>query len=117
MSLTPRRLRRASWYTHRAYSDVVTMLNILGQYDISKIVKISYEPSYTLEAITKKPWEDAAPEGQKEIDKARARGYRWKADRKKWIKVVKKSQVKEEKSHGEFPVRDITEVMKIIIIR
>lgn len=90
---------------HRAYSDVLTMLQLLSKYDIKEVLALSQEENVELEAVTQPPWEDKKPDGEKDTDKARARGYRWNKDRKAWLKTVKQSQLPDEREHGEFPVR------------
>lgn len=91
-------------FAHRALSDVLTMLKVLALYDINEVLRVSKEPNIILVAKIKKPWEDIAPEGRKEVDKAKARGFRWDGDRKRWLKIVKESALEAETSHGEFPV-------------
>jgi DNA polymerase-3 subunit epsilon len=94
-------------FAHRALSDVLTMLKVLSHYDIQEVVRISKEPNITLVAQVKKPWEDAAPEGAKEVDKAKARGYRFNGGNKKWLKTVKQSDIQKERVHGEFIVTEM----------
>lgn len=89
---------------HRALSDVLTMLKILSHYDAATVLATSLIPNVKLQAITKKPWEDPAPEGRKEIDKAKARGFRYDGSNKTWVKNVKQNRVAEEMAHGEFAV-------------
>ena len=91
-------------FAHRALSDVLTMLQVLSKYDINRVLEFSREPSYVLTAIAKKPWEDTAPEGKKEIDLVKARGYRFNGGSKKWQKQVKQSQLEKEQQHQEFEV-------------
>lgn len=94
-------------FAHRAFADVLTMFRVLSHYDIDAIIDTSKQPTIKLLAIVKKPWEDTAPEGKKETDLARARGYRWEGVTKRWIKLAKKKQVESELQHGEFQVREI----------
>jgi DNA polymerase-3 subunit epsilon len=94
---------------HRAYADVISMLKILSNYDIKKVIDLSKEDNVLVIAVTKAPWEDDAPGGSKEIDKAKARGYRWDSSTKKWSKLVKASVAEQEREHGEFPVHIILE--------
>lgn len=87
-------------FAHRAAFDVLTMLKILDAYDIQEVIKLSLEPNITLLANTAPPWSDQG----RSTDLAKARGYRWDGSKKRWHKIVKKSQVEREQSHGEFPV-------------
>lgn len=91
-------------FAHRAVADVLTMLRILSHYDAATVLATSQIPNVKLLAMTKKPWEDAAPEGRKEIDKAKARGFRYDGSTKQWVKNVKQNRVAEEMAHGEFAV-------------
>ena len=91
-------------FAHRAVSDVLTMLKILSHYDVSEVLATSKLPTIRLVAVVKKPWHDLAPEGKKENDLARARGYRWDGAKKQWLKHVKQNRVAEETDHGEFQV-------------
>lgn len=92
-------------FAHRSLSDVLTMLKVLSYYDVNKVICMSREPNVTLIADVRKPWLDLRPEGNKEIDLARARGYKFNGGTKQWQKTVKESNADEEKRHGEFPVR------------
>lgn len=94
-------------FAHRALSDVLTMMRVLSHYDAATVLATSKEPLYTLVATTKKPWEDEAPDGSKEADKARARGFRWDGRQKLWTKSVRESQLAAEKDHGEFLVKQL----------
>ncbi len=90
---------------HRAYSDVICMLKVLSHYNIKEVIRRSKLGSFVVEAICQKPWEDPAPEGEKEVDKVKARGYRFDGSRKKWTKVCKADEAEIEKEHGEFAVK------------
>lgn len=92
-------------FPHRAFSDVLTMLKILSFYDINETVRVSKLPSVKVAAITKKPWEDPAPEGKKETDLAKARGYRWDGGRKLWLKTIKEHQLQQEIAEAGFQIR------------
>lgn len=90
---------------HRAYSDVISMLKILSQYNIKLVIERSHEPNVTVTALCAKPWEDPAPAGEKQTDKAKARGYRFDGSSKTWVKTCKASEAELEKEHGEFAVK------------
>lgn len=91
-------------FAHRAATDVLTMMKVLSCYDCASVLATSKLPNIKLIALVKKPWEDAAPDGKKETDKAKARGYRWDGGKKRWVKNVKQNHLLAEKSHGEFQV-------------
>lgn len=90
-------------FAHRAIFDVLTMLKVLQQYDIEWVFKLSQEPSVTLVANTTPPWED----GGASNEEAKSRGYRFQSETKRWIKLVKESQVQAEKSSAPFSLREI----------
>lgn len=92
-------------FAHRALSDVLTMLQVLANYDINRVLELSQEPKLTLAARVKKPWLDTAVEGKKETDLAKARGYRFNGESKRWQKIVRQSELRSEQSHGEFVVK------------
>jgi DNA polymerase-3 subunit epsilon len=92
-------------FAHRAFSDVLTMLSVLNFYDAEEVYKTSLEPSVTLLAQLKKPWQDPAPEGKKDTDLARGLGYRWNGTLKQWLKVVKKSRLEAEIAAAPFSVQ------------
>jgi DNA polymerase III epsilon subunit-like protein len=90
-------------FAHRAIFDVLTMLKMTQQYDIDWLIKLSKEPSVTLIALTTAPWED----GGKSNEEAKARGYRFQSEGKKWIKLVKESQIQSEKASAPFGIREM----------
>jgi DNA polymerase-3 subunit epsilon len=75
-------------FSHRATTDVLTMLQIISQYDINEIIANSKIPNITIRAMTNFD--------QKE--KAKARGFRWDGDSKVWIKRIKENQLQTETS-------------------
>jgi len=91
-------------FAHRAFSDVLTMLKVLSNYDIDEVVENSKQPLVEVQACTLEPWKDPAPDGKKETDLAKARGYRWNPQRKMWVKNIRKSGLALEQQHGEFGI-------------
>lgn len=79
-------------HAHTGLSDVLTMLKILGQYDIDKVIERSKTPWVVVRAF--------ASFDQKEL--AKAQRYRWqepgngKSYDKCWVKIVKQDQVEKE---------------------
>jgi len=92
-------------WSHRALFDVLSMLKVLSQYDIKEVVRIAGEPNITVMAICQKPWEDKAPDGQKDTDLAKGRGYRFNGESKQWQKTLKQSQLSEELNNGQLKVQ------------
>lgn len=79
-------------FAHRAIFDVLTMLKTIQSYDIDWIFKLSKEPNVTL----------VAQIDFNSNDKVKARGFRFRKEDKKWIKLVKENQVQAEKNAADF---------------
>ncbi len=75
-------------FAHRALFDVLTMLKVLSFYDFGKVLALSKEPSFTLQAMCEKPWED----GGKSTEEAKTNGFRWDGKTKRWLKTIRESQ-------------------------
>lgn len=73
-------------FAHRAVFDVLTMLKIAQRYDWKQITEFAKSPTISIEAQT--TFE------QREL--AKKAGYRWNADKKKWVKSIKQFKLKEE---------------------
>jgi DNA polymerase-3 subunit epsilon len=98
-------------FAHRALFDVLTMCKVLSCFDINEIERWADSPNLTLVADVKKPWNDKAPEGEKEADLAKEHGFRFNGTDKLWKKTVKEFQLDEEREayKGKFPVRIVKE--------
>lgn len=83
-------------FSHRALFDVLTMLKVLDNYDMLKVVELAKSPNVTVRAVCAKPFGATAERGQKETEAAKARGYRFDGTNKIWVKTIKESQYKEE---------------------
>ena len=79
-------------FAHRAIFDVLTMLKTIQSYDIDWILKTSKEPSVTL----------VAQIDYHSNDKAKARGFQFRREDKKWIKHVKETQIQAEQNAADF---------------
>ncbi len=75
-------------FAHRALFDVLTMLKVLSFYDFGKVLALSKEPSFVIQAMCEKPWED----GGKSTEEAKANGFRWDGKTKRWLKTIRESQ-------------------------
>lgn len=73
-------------FPHRALFDVMTMLKIISQYEFSEVLRYFKSPNVTLHALV----------SFENKDLARNAGFRWDADIKRWVKVVKDFQVEKE---------------------
>jgi DNA polymerase III epsilon subunit-like protein len=82
-------------FAHRAVFDVLTMMKVLSQYNIEDVVRLSKEPAVTLQALV----------SYDNRTLASARGYRWKADTKQWLKNLKESQVEKEVKECGFATK------------
>lgn len=94
-------------FPHRALFDVLTMMTLLGQYDIHEVIQLAAEPNVVLVAETQLPWKDKGVS----TNLAKARGYRWDGAQKTWSKTVKQSRVESELAHKEFPVTVIQKAL------
>jgi len=92
-------------FSHRAFADVLTMLKIMSMYDFEAVKAMQASASVTAVAALKKPWEDTAPEGKKDVDLARARGYRWNTGAKVWQKILKACHVDKEVAAAPFKIK------------
>jgi len=92
-------------WSHRAVFDVLSMLKVLSFYDINDVARVSKEPNVTLMAVCEKPWEDNGVS----TGKAKEVGFRWNGDKKKWLKIVKKSQVENELKNQEVKIQIVEE--------
>jgi DNA polymerase III subunit epsilon len=81
-------------FAHRAVSDVLTMMKIASYYDPEQILKWAASPPVTIRA--KVSYDDRLL--------ASARGYRWDAERKFWIKSIKEFQLEAEKQGASFEI-------------
>jgi DNA polymerase-3 subunit epsilon len=84
-------------FPHRALPDTMTMMRVASHFDMDQAIVRSLQPKVTCVADCKQPWKDSAPEGKKEVDFAKERGYKFDATRKMWTKVVLASEVEDEK--------------------
>ncbi len=99
----------ANPFPHRAFADVLTMFTILSKYNLGTILQKRKLPSLTVVALVKPPWEDDAPDGQKETDLAKEQGFRWNGRKKRWEKIIKEPELEKEKNNWEFSYQIIKE--------
>lgn len=84
-------------FPHRAVSDVLTMLKVLGHYDFDKVLATSKEPNVIVQALCLPPWEDNG----KSTDEAKLNGFRWEGSKKRWVKSIKPSQLEKENAKAK----------------
>lgn len=84
-------------FQHRAVFDVLTMLRIFQQYNPSEALAYSQQPAVTLQAIVS--YDDR--------EKAKARGFRWAAEKRQWLKTVRLPDVEVEQSNAGFKVVEV----------
>lgn len=73
-------------FSHRALTDVLTMLQLVSNYDWNEVVSNAVEPKAIMRAMVTVP----------EKDKAKNVGYRFNQQTKFWTKQVRESKVNEE---------------------
>ena len=81
-------------FAHRAVFDVLTMFQVVRDYDINDIVKLASEQKYELKANVL--FDDR--------QKAKDRGFYWDGTNKIWIKTVRESEMDEEVKNCNFKV-------------
>lgn len=81
-------------FAHRAVFDVLTMLKVLERYPIEAVLESARQPMMTLQALVS--FDDR--------EKAKARGYRWKAETKQWLRNMKAHLVEKEMAECGFQV-------------
>lgn len=83
-------------FPHRAFADVLTMFEILKNYDIEEIARRSQLQSFKLTALGGFPVKD----------KAKAAGFRYNADKKEWTRIVKEDELEGVKAKLDFAVKE-----------
>jgi DNA polymerase III epsilon subunit-like protein len=102
-------------FAHAALFDAFATLKVLDHFSLEHVIGRSLEPWVVLRAMVKPPYNDNAPRGEKETDKAKARKFRWqdcgdgKEYDKCWVKRVKKSEVAKEIEEAPFRVVQIND--------
>ena len=86
-------------FPHRAVTDVLTMLKVVGQYDTSEVIKWALAPNLKVRAVV--TYDDR--------QKAKDLGYRWEAGEKLWVKTLKNFQLEAERERADFEVRVLEE--------
>lgn len=84
-------------FAHRAIFDVLTMLNVLSNYDFEKIAARAAMPSIEIKAMVSFPNKDLA----------KARGFHWFATSKSWVKTIKENEFQQEKDDCDFNIEII----------
>lgn len=82
---------------HRAMFDAITCLKILLKHDVEKVLAYSKIPFKTVEAVVSFD--------QREL--AKARGYQWQPQQKKWTKTLKETEVAAEREAAPFSIQEI----------
>jgi DNA polymerase-3 subunit epsilon len=79
-------------FSHRALTDVLTMLKVASHYEWSAIIARAKEPTLFVQALV----------DFKTNQKAKDFQFRWHPDSKRWWKAMKASDFEAEKSKWEF---------------
>lgn len=85
-------------FPHSTLSDVRTMLKILQQYSWNEVLLRSQSPTIVVQAVVDFNTKDLA----------KARGFQWNAENKKWTKSIKEIDWLEE-IHSDFNIEKIAE--------
>lgn len=84
---------------HRAVSDVLAMLRILGKYDVSYVIDRAKQPTVHVQALVTFDTNKLAKE----------RGYHWKPETKQWVKPIKADMLDKEQAEAKFKVRVLSQ--------
>jgi len=87
-------------FPHRAVFDTLTMLQLLSNYKIEDVIKLSKSPTLLVKANVS--YDDR--------EKAKNRGYRWDKPTNSWVKYVKESELDMEKSEVNFEVAIVSKL-------
>lgn len=82
-------------FPHRAIFDVITMLQVLRQYDVDLALDSAQQPTLAVQALT----------NYDQRDLAKAAGFYWRAERKAWIKAVKANKLEELRAAVKFQIK------------
>lgn len=91
-------------FSHRAIFDVLTMLKVLSHYNFEKVLARSKEPDVTVQAKISPPFGNTAEKGKKEVEEAKARGFKFDGANKVWVKRIKESEYSDEAAACPWPV-------------
>lgn len=79
---------------HRAVSDCLATLKVLGHYDVDAVIERAKKPSVACRAVIS--YDDRL--------QAKQMGFHWKPEQKLWVRVVKFDEVDALKEQCKFPV-------------
>jgi DNA polymerase-3 subunit epsilon len=82
-------------FPHRAVFDVMTMLKVLDNYDLDRVLFLAKQPVVDVQALVS--YDDR--------ELAKARGYRWYPEQKLWVMTMKECFVEKEKESAGFPIK------------
>jgi len=100
-------------FPHAAVFDAMSTAKLVEMYSLEDMIKRSKEPWVVVRALVLPPFRDEKPEGEKEVDLAKARRYRWQdcGDGNKyekcWVKRIKASCLEREMKEAPFKVVEI----------
>ena len=93
-------------FAHRAIFDVLTMLNVVSNYNFNKIVENSTAPKIKIMAVVAKPFGKTEEQGKREVAIAKENGFRWDGANKIWVKTIFARDLEKEKK-GPLPIREV----------
>jgi len=71
-----------NYYPHSALGDVLVTMKLLSKYDIKETIELATIPAITVQAIV----------SFENKDKAKARGYHWEPNTKRWLTTMKENK-------------------------
>lgn len=86
-------------FPHRAVFDVMTMLKVLDQHDLERVIYLAKQPVVDVQALVS--YDDR--------ELAKARGYRWYPEQKLWVMTMKECFVEKEREEAGFPIKVLPE--------
>ena len=89
-------------FPHRAFTDVMSMLRIMSEYPLEKVLEISHSPELVFQAVVDFHNKDVA----------KAAKFRWDSGTRRWLFKMKKALLDQEnyenKTLWDFPYKEIS---------
>jgi DNA polymerase III subunit epsilon len=92
-------------FPHRALTDVLSLLKIISNYDLPRMVKLAKSPTVTLQAVLTPPnWSDHKELQEFNLKKSKVSRaqFKWNPENKTWTKRVHKLLIDEGKISYDF---------------
>lgn len=89
-------------FPHRAVADVLTMMSVLGKYDLGQVIKNASQPTLQVRALV--------PYDQRDL--AKKAGFYWEPKEKLWLKNIRKGEFEEFKKNIKFNTAVLKEELR-----